>query len=211
MQNRATFDLIRGGLLNLLIMIYGLTGGIACGKSTLAQILEKRGHRIIDSDAIAHRLMNPGEVNWKNVVDAFGSSILNEDQSINRRSLGNLIFSQPQLRQKLNDLTHPAIRAAWQTEKSRLLKENSQPTITIMIPLLFESHLESEFDAILCVGCSVPRQIERLQQRGFSRAEAEQRLNSQWTVQEKMNRSHRVFWNEGNLSVLERQVDVLKT
>src|SRR5258708_1478314 len=94
----------------------GLTGGVACGKSTPAEGLLTRGWHVIDTDRIAHRLMEPGEGTWKNVVDAFGPSILQPDKSIDRKVLGRLVFADPSLRAKLNEITHPAIRTAWQRE-----------------------------------------------------------------------------------------------
>ena len=96
--------------------VIGLTGGIACGKSTLAESLRARGWHVIDTDQIAHRLLEPGEAVWKNVVDAFGPSILQPDKSIDRKVLGRLVFADPLLRAKLNEITHPAIRSAWQRE-----------------------------------------------------------------------------------------------
>jgi dephospho-CoA kinase len=89
-----------------------LTGGIACGKSTLADGLRARGWHVIDTDAIAHQVLLPAGAAYKNVVDAFGSSILQPDQSIDRKVLGRLVFSDPLLRAKLNEITHPAIRSA---------------------------------------------------------------------------------------------------
>ena len=97
----------------------GLTGGVACGKSTLAEGLRAKGwHRHIDTDQIAHDLMRPGEAVWKNVVDAFGTSILQRDQSIDRKVLGKTRFSPTRCcGAKLNEITHPVIRSVWQRER----------------------------------------------------------------------------------------------
>src|SRR5262249_40201415 len=99
---------------------YGLTGGIACGKTTLGELMQLTGWKLVDTDVIAHQLLQPEQVNWKKVIDAFGRSILNEDRTINRRALGELVFSDSALRKKLEQLTHPAIREAWQTERLKL-------------------------------------------------------------------------------------------
>lgn len=186
-------------------MIYGLTGGIACGKSTLGEMMREAGWTLVDSDAIAHKLMEPGQVNWKKVVDAFGDKILNSDRTINRRALGDLVFSQPPLRQQLNALTHPAIRDVWEGEKNRFPDSHPQQPMVVIIPLLFECSLQKEFDAVICVACSAAKQMQRLLARGLSEGQARQRLSSQWPVHEKMNASQSVIWNEGSLDCLRRQ------
>lgn len=189
--------------------VWGLTGGIATGKSTAAQFLEKRGCHVIDTDAIAHRLMEPDQINWQKIVDEFGKSVLNADRTINRRVLGDLIFDQPRFRQRLNSLTHPAIREAWQSERRQFLKAHPGDKLIIMIPLLFEVKLEKEFDAILCVGCSLATQVRRLLMRGLAESVIQKRIASQIPVADKLRLSQYVIWNEGTLRTLEQQVEQL--
>ena len=185
----------------------GLTGGIACGKSTLADGLRARGWHIVDADEIAHRLMQPGEANWKNVVDAFGGSILQPDQSIDRKVLGRLVFADPLLRAKLNEITHPANRSVWQREREERARTHPTHSLAVMIPLLFECELEQMFSAVWCVGASRVTQTNRLTARGVSQAEATQRLASQMPVAEKMSRSSIAFWGEGTPASLLAQLD----
>ncbi len=185
----------------------GLTGGVACGKSTLAEGLRARGWHIIDTDQIAHDVMRPGEATWKIVVDAFGPSILQPDKSIDRKVLGRLVFADPFLRVKLNEITHPAIRSAWQRELEERTRTHPSQFLAVMIPLLFECKLEQLFRAIWCVGASRAAQISRLKARGFSETEAEQRLSSQLPVTDKMARSTLAFWGEGKPSILLQQLD----
>jgi dephospho-CoA kinase len=185
----------------------GLTGGIACGKSTLAEGLRARGWHIIDTDRIAHQVLLPGREVWKNVVDAFGSSILQPDQSIDRKVLGRLVFADPLLRAKLNEITHPAIRSVWQREREERARTHPTHSLAVMIPLLFECELEQMFSAVWCVGASRAVQLNRLKARGLSEAEAAQRLASQMPVAEKMARSSVAFWGEGTPAVLLSQLD----
>ena len=187
-----------------------LTGGIACGKSTLAAELRARGWQVIDTDEIAHRLMQPGQVNWKNVVDAFTSSVLQPDQSIDRKVLGRLVFADPQQRAKLNEITHPAIRSVWQREREERARTHPTQSLAVMIPLLFECALEPAFSAVWCVGASRRVQMQRLASRGFSEREATQRLASQMSVAEKMARSHVAFWGEGTPAALLAQLDQVR-
>ena len=189
--------------------IIGLTGGIACGKSTLAERLHERGWHVIDTDEIAHGLMAPGQANWKNVVDAFGPSTLKPDKSIDRKVLGRLVFADPLLRAKLNELTHPAIRFAWQRELEERTRTHPSQPLAVMIPLLFECKLETHFSAVWAVGASFRTQIARLVGRGFSELEARQRVESQLPVPEKMARASVAFWGEGPVSTLLRQLDLI--
>jgi dephospho-CoA kinase len=188
----------------------GLTGGIACGKSTLAEGLRARGWHVIDTDRIAHELLLPGQPVGKNVVDAFGSSILQPDQSIDRKVLGRLVFADPLLRAKLNEITHPAIRSVWQREREERARTHPTHSLAVMIPLLFECELERMFSAVWCVGASRVAQLNRLKARGLSETEATQRLASQMPVAEKMARSSIAFWGEGTPGALLAQLDQVR-
>ena len=139
---------------------------------------------------------------WKNVVDAFGPSILQPDQSIDRKVLGRLVFADPLLRAKLNEITHPAIRSVWQREREERARTHPTQSLAVMIPLLFECELEQMFSAVWCVGASRATQLNRLKARGLSEAEAAQRLASQMPVAEKMARSTVAFWGEGTPATL---------
>ncbi len=185
----------------------GLTGGIACGKSTLAEGLRARGWQVIDTDRIAHEVMRAGEPAWKNVVDAFGPSILQPDKSIDRKVLGRLVFADPLLRAKLNEITHPAIRSVWQRELEERTRTHPSQSLAVMIPLLFECALEPSFSAVWAIGASRSTQIGRLRARGLTEAEAVQRLESQLPVAEKMARASLAFWGEGTVAALLRQLD----
>ena len=97
----------------------GLTGGIATGKSTASEYFRTQGVPVVDTDKIAHKLMEPGQASYKAIVNEFGSKILNEDKTINRKKLGEIVFNNPSRLNLLNDLTHPLIRK----ETFRQMKE----------------------------------------------------------------------------------------
>ena len=187
-----------------------ITGGIACGKSTLADGLRARGGHIIDTDEIAHNVLLPGNAAYKNVVDAFGPSILQADLSIDRKVLGRLVFANPQLRAKLNEITHPAIRSVWQREREERARTHPTHFLAVMIPLLFECELEQMFSAVWCVGASRATQLTRLKARGHSETEAAQRVASQMPVAEKMARATLAFWGEGTPATLLLQLDQVR-
>ena len=185
----------------------GLTGGIACGKSTLAEGLRERGWHVIDTDRIAHEVLASGSETWKIVVDEFGPSILQPDLSIDRKVLGRLVFADPQQRAKLNEITHPAIRSVWQREREERARTHPTQFLAVMIPLLYECALESAFSNVWCVGASRRTQMNRLRARGFSEEEATQRLNSQMPVADKMAKAQIAFWGEGTPATLLAQLD----
>jgi dephospho-CoA kinase len=188
-----------------------LTGGIACGKSTVAELLRARGWHVIDTDAIAHRVLDPAEASYsayKNVVDAFGPNILQADKSIDRKVLGRLVFADPSLRGKLNELTHPVIRSAWQHEREERARTHPHQFLAVMIPLLYECELEKHFASAWCVGATPATQLRRLAERGLSAIEARQRIDAQLPVAAKMARANVAFWNEGGIDSLQRQVDL---
>jgi len=187
-----------------------LTGGIACGKSTLAEALRARGGHVIDTDQIAHDVLAVGNETYKNVVDAFGSSILQADLSIDRKVLGRLVFADPLQRAKLNEITHPAIRSVWQREREERARTHPTHFLAVMIPLLFECELEQMFSAVWCVGASRATQLNRLKARGLSETEAAQRIASQLPVADKMARSTIAFWGEGTPAALRLQLDQIK-
>ncbi|WP_142524603.1 dephospho-CoA kinase [Methylacidimicrobium cyclopophantes] len=184
----------------------GLTGGIAAGKSTTSELLRRAGWFVVDCDEIARELLAPGEKTWQKLVDAFGEQILNVDKTIDRRKLGSMVFRCSQLRETLNELTHPAIAERWRKEVKDFRARNPNGKIAVSVPLLYEVALEGEFERILCVGCSYATQVRRLLARGLEREEAEARIRSQWPIEKKAARSDALLWNDGSLKLLEQQL-----
>ncbi|QSR89792.1 dephospho-CoA kinase [Methylacidiphilum caldifontis] len=184
---------------------FGLTGGIGCGKTTLSCFFMKEGFEIIDTDMISQELLQPGKENWKKVVDEFGKEILNKDNTINRRLLGQLVFQNPELLDRLNKITHPSIRQQWKKKASEIKDKDPEKQIIVVIPLLFEEKLEKDFDKILCIGCSPSVQYKRLLDRGLSFQEIKNRIESQWSLEKKMELSDFVFWNDGSIQLLYDQ------
>lgn len=183
-------------------IVIGITGGIACGKSEVGRILEETGFSLCDADVVAHRLMMPGTVVYDEVVKHFGSQILQENGEISRSVLGQIIFENPDERNVLNGLVHPAIRNELTTwimdRRSRSLNA------AVQIPLLYESGMESlDLDAVICVSSPQELMCERLRRRGFSRKEALKRIASQMPVSEKEKRADAVIHNQGTLKELE--------
>ena len=176
--------------------LIGLTGGIGMGKSTSADLLARQGVPIIDTDAIARDIVEPGQPALLELAAAFGQDILATNGTLRRAELAKKVFGDPALRQQLEGILHPRIRERWlnQVERWRL---EGRPCGVVVIPLLFETGAETQFDKIVCTACTAESQRERLLKRGWSQEESSARMRAQWPVEKKMSLSNFVVWTEG--------------
>jgi dephospho-CoA kinase len=190
-------------------MVIGLTGGIACGKSTVSRMLEERAARIIDADVIAREVVRPGKEAWSLIVERFGRDILLANNEIDRVKLGGIVFSDEQARLDLNAIVHPAVRQRMR-ELTQEAQEEGIALIVLDIPLLYESKLTHMVEKVVVVYCSPEQQLTRLMERnGFTEEEAKQRISAQMSVEEKKKRADYVIDNSGTLKETEAQVDEL--
>jgi dephospho-CoA kinase len=188
------------------LRIIGLTGGIASGKSTVARLLERAGGVIIDADQLAREVVSPGEPAYLAIVAEFGEGILNSDRTLDRRSLGKIVFADPESRRRLERITHPAI-AQLADKRLATLREAGTPVVFYMAPLLIEAGVTSRVDEVWVVYADRETQVARLMQRdGISRKEALQRLASQMSMTEKSTYGKVVIDNRGTPEETERQV-----
>jgi len=175
-------------------MLIGLTGGIACGKSLVAQCLRTLGAHIIDADELAHRLLEPGQPGYRAVLDAFGPSILDREGAapapINRRRLGGIVFADAAERQRLEAILHPLIFAEADRQRAALDAAHPDAVIIFVAPLLFETGADRRVDRTIAVVADEATQAGRLMARdGLGREEALQRIRAQWPVAEKARRA----------------------
>jgi len=183
----------------------GITGGIATGKSTLTALMEKLGWKMIDSDLVTHNLYQAGADGARILVDTFGPSILNHDQSVNRTLLGQIVFADSSKRELLNSRIHPLVRAEWQRQHRELSLSQPGHPVAVIIPLMFEAKTENWFESIACTACSPEEQARRLGTRGYNTTQINQRLQAQWPMARKMERSHIIIWNDGSRELLQAQ------
>lgn len=189
-------------------MNIGLTGGIATGKSTVSRMLTSRGAALIDADVIARQIMEPGHRVLAAVVERFGQAVLLPDGTLNRKKLGEIVFSHPDERKALDQLTHPAIRAEMKLRMEELEAENPHRLVVADIPLLYESGLESLYEAIMVVYVPRELQLARLMDRDeLSRDEAEARLKAQMDIEQKKERADILIDNSRGLEETERQIE----
>ena len=187
------------------LITVGLTGGIASGKSAVADLWRSQGATIIDSDDLAHRALEPGTPTYARVVETFGTEILNEDGTVDRQRLGEIVFNDKKRREELNNIVHPAVADMWQEQLAGL-----RAGITVVaIPLLFEVGAEQQFNTTVAVGCSEQTQLKRLEAKGLTGSQARARIQAQMPVQQKMDRSQYAIWNDGSRAVLARQAEII--
>lgn len=181
------------------MQIIGLTGGIATGKSTAAEFFGEMNIPIVDADEWAHRLLMPGNPNYSRVIQTFGPGILGQDGVIDRKMLGQIVFSDPCLLRRLEEITHPAIRHAIADEISTLAA-HGEPVVILDHPLLFEMGMESMVDETWVVTASPEIQRARLAARdGLSPEAIEERLAAQIPLEEKARRAQVVLDNGHNI------------
>lgn len=186
----------------------GLTGGIATGKSTVSAMLSDRGAIIIDADLIAREVMQPGHVVLQQVVEAFGQEILLKNGELDRKKLGSFVFGNAAAREKLNHITHPAIRSEIKDRQALYLAQHPHRLIVSDIPLLYELQMEEMFDAVMVVYVPQQIQIQRLMDRnGLLQNEAEKRLAAQIDIEIKKERADILIDNSLDVAHLETQID----
>jgi dephospho-CoA kinase len=188
----------------------GLTGGVACGKSTIAAMLVKRGAHFLSADALAHQVYAPGAATYDEVVRHFGREILNQDGTINRTRLANIVF--PDRIAELNAIVHPEVvkrQNGWMDDVEHL---DPHGVAVVEAALLIEAGTHKDFDKVIVVTCDLQRKIEHFAQRAkvsaeAARLEVERRSAAQFTDQEKVRHADYVIDNSGSIEDTERQVN----
>ncbi len=184
----------------------GLTGGIASGKSTVANLFAALGVTIVDTDLLAREVVAPGSALLPRIAEHFGAEVLQKDGSLDRAALRSRVFANPAERQWLEQLTHPAIREL----ADKRCESATSRYVSVAIPLLVETAGAELFDRVLVVDCSPEIQLARLQARdGTTRAEAERMLAAQASREQRLAVADDVVKNDGDLATLREQVEKL--
>jgi dephospho-CoA kinase len=187
-------------------VIIGLTGGIATGKSTVSNIIRGQGIPVVDADIISREVVMPEKEAYEKIVACFGEQILNDDKTINRAGLGEIIFNDTEKRTMLNEIVHPAVRKEMRQQADDYLR-SGESIVVMDIPLLFESKLTHMVDRTWLVYATPEIQLQRLINRDhFSEKQAKSRIHSQMPITEKKELADVVINNNGSLSALENDV-----
>jgi dephospho-CoA kinase len=191
------------------VRVVGLTGGIATGKSTVAEALRARGAPVVDADALARAAVAPGSPALAEIARTFGPAVLAPDGDLDRKRMAALVFADGEARRRLEAITHPAVRAAMAEETARLAAAGHELAF-YDTPLLFEVGLDRTLDAVVVVWAPAAVQRARLAVRdGLGPAEAEARLAAQLPIDEKAARADFVVENVGAVADLGEKADRL--
>jgi dephospho-CoA kinase len=192
------------------MILVGLTGGIATGKSTVAGLFKRCGATVIDADALAREVVQPGKPAWREIVRTFGKAVLNPDRTLNRQALGTIVFRHPAKLRHLEHIIHPRVAR----EQARLTRQaaciDPHAIVIYDVPLLFEAGIDTRVDKTIVVTADRETQIARLKKRNdLSRAEALRRIKSQMPLTEKRRRADYTLDGTLPLLQLKHQVQLL--
>ncbi|MFZ9701501.1 MAG: dephospho-CoA kinase [Candidatus Nanopelagicales bacterium] len=184
-------------------MKVGLTGGIGAGKSTVADMFSKLGAVVIRSDELARQVIEPNTPGFQKVLSRFGNQILQENGSIDRQKLAQIVFNDQNSLKDLEEIIHPLVR----NKTNELIDSQTQETIVVNeVPLLLEKKMEKMFDFLVVVISSEKNRINRLQKRGISEPEAKKRMSLQVSDEARKSSADFLITNDGNIDQLEADV-----
>ena len=191
-------------------LLLGVTGGIASGKTTVANMLEALGAPVIDFDLLARKVVEPGKPALKEIVDYFGKQVLKEDRSLDRAVLSGIVFRNVEKRRVLEGITHPRILEEFAARVKQISGHSPDAIIQAVIPLLFEVDLQKFVHKVLVVYIPRAKQVERLCARdGIDENEAADILNAQLPIEEKVKYADFVIRNQASLKATAKQVKLL--
>ena len=196
-------------------IIIGITGGIACGKTTVSGLLADKGAIPINADEIGHQLLKSDSPILNKLTETFGPDILDDSGDVSRKKLGAIVFRDKAALEKLNSLMHPLIIERSRTQARKLVADDPSCVVLLDAPLLIEAGAYDSVDLIIVVTSSRELQIKRIlersqsQNRPLTESEAEARIDSQMPVSEKLEYADTIILNNGSLDVLECLIDDL--
>jgi len=189
------------------MIIVGLTGSVGTGKSTVTNFFRELGAYIIDWDELAREVTRPHLRAWKEIVEYFGKDFLNEDLTINRQKLAEIVFSDREKVSKLNQIVHPEVFKEDERITNEIKSLDPDALIIKDIPLLFELTRPIFVDKTIVVSASEQTQLRRLEEKGMSREDARSRIKSQLPLEEKIKSADFIINNDGPLEETKKQVE----
>ncbi len=186
----------------------GLTGGIGCGKTTVAHMFGELGAKLINADAVGHEVIRKPEPAYEEILESFGKSLLGEDEEIDRGRLGEIVFADREKLRRLNAIVHPRIIERLNYYSEKLAVAYPESILLVEAALIYEAKLDSWFDRIITAWCPPARQEELLtQDHGLTLEEARRRIAGQLPNEEKRRRADYVIDCSGTLEETRRQVE----
>jgi len=187
----------------------GLTGGIASGKSAVAATLRELGFSVLDADSLAHKIIEPGQPAYEEVLREFGSAITDSQGRVDRAKLGALVFGDRAKLDRLNAIVHPRVAEAVLRQFDEWQREGTRDAAFVEAALLIESGIHQHLDGLVVTWSRPEQQLERLAARGLSEEEARRRIASQMPVEEKLRYATERIDCSGTLEQTRRQVEAL--
>jgi len=192
------------------MILVGLTGGIATGKTTVANLFKRCGAVVIDADELARQVVMPGRPAWRQIVQTFGKGVLNPDRTLNRHALGAIVFRNRTKLKQLERIIHPRVAAEQKRLTKQAAKKGPRAVVIYDVPLLFEAGIDKRVDKTVVVTADQATQIARLKRRnGLSRAEALRRITSQMPLRKKIRLADMILDGTKSLARLKRDVRTL--
>jgi dephospho-CoA kinase len=185
----------------------GITGGIACGKSVVSSMLRELGFPVMDADALAHQVMEPGRPAFNEIVKEFGASVVSSLGSIDRTKLGAIVFADDAKREKLNAIVHPRVEAEIARTFEAWEPEAKTPAAFVEAALLVEAGYHKHLDGLLVASCRPDQQLQRLLARGLTESQARARIAAQMPIEEKLRYATEKIECSGSLQETRRQVE----
>jgi dephospho-CoA kinase len=183
--------------------LIGVTGNIACGKSTVIKLMRELGAETIDADKVAHRQMKPETPVWREVIREFGAEIVKPNGEIDRGVLGAKVFKNPEALARLEQITYPTLLA----EVRGIIARSQAEVVVLEAVKLYESGMYRMCDSVWSIVCGRDQQLHRLMaERGLTKAESEARFEAQESLQENVERANVVIDNSGSLENTRAQV-----
>jgi dephospho-CoA kinase len=187
----------------------GLTGGIASGKTAVAAMLRELGFDVLDADSLAHKLIEPGQPAYDEVVREFGPGILDSDKRVNRANLAKIVFDNRARLDRLNAILHPRVEAAAHRQFDEWSRNGNRPAAFIEAALLIEAGYHKKLDGLVVTWCRPEQQLERLRARGLSDEDARQRIAAQLPAEEKLPYATEKIDCSASLEDTRKQVEAL--
>jgi len=188
------------------MIIVGLTGGVGTGKSTVAGFFTELGAHVVDFDELAREVTRPHSRAWEKIVEFFGRDVLNEDLTINRQRLADMVFCDHDKLARLNEIVHPGVFEQDERITAEIRERDSDALVIKDIPLFYEVPRRISVDSVIVVSVGEQTQLRRLAAKGMSLEDASRRIKAQLPIDYKSRRADFVIDNDGSLEETRRQV-----
>ena len=191
-------------------LLAGLTGGMGSGKTTVGNLLKTEGAYVLDADEICRYLVEPGKPAWQEIIDLLGAEVKNEDQTLDRKKIADIVFRDSDKKKALEGILHPRVIEEEQVRYQEIVETDPEALVVIDAALLIESGNYRKVDKVIVVACDEETQLHRIiEKNDFSREDALRRLKQQMPLEEKIIFADYVINNDSDLATLKARVEAL--